>query len=68
MDDLMKDFEEFVKTEKDELKNDTVLNEYKNFLDANEDSLNDEFGKIYSLLLFVFLFLVFFIMRKKFIN
>lgn len=28
----------------------------------------NEFGKIYSLLLFVFLFLVFFIMRKKFIN
>ena len=48
MDDLMSDFEEFVKTEKDELKNDTVLNEYKNFLDANEESLNDEFGKIYN--------------------
>ena len=47
MDDLMKDFEEFVKTEKDELKNDTVLNEYKNFLDANEDNLNDEFSKVY---------------------
>ena len=26
----MNDFEEFIKTEKDELKNDTVLNEYKN--------------------------------------
>lgn len=48
MDDLMSDFEEFVKTEKNELKNDTVLNEYKNFLDANEDSLNDEFGKTYN--------------------
>ena len=48
MDDLMKDFEEFVKTEKDELKDDTVLNEYKNFLDANEDNLNDEFSKEYN--------------------
>ena len=48
MDDLMTDFEEFIKTEKNELKNDTVLNEYKNFLDANEDNLNDEFSKEYN--------------------
>tara|TARA_B110000008_G_C16865108_1_gene522346 strand:- start:94 stop:1011 length:918 start_codon:yes stop_codon:yes gene_type:complete len=48
MDDLMSDFEEFVKTEKNELKNDTVLNEYKNFLDANEENLNDEFGKVHN--------------------
>jgi len=46
MDDLMNDFEEYVKTESDTFDIDEIKNEYKNFMDANEESLQDEFGKI----------------------
>lgn len=46
MDDLMDDFQEYVKSEKDTFDIDEIKNEYKNFMDANEESLDDEFGKI----------------------
>lgn len=46
--DLMKDFQEYMKTEKDTLTESHVQDEYKNFLDANEDRLNDEFNKEYN--------------------
>lgn len=48
MEDLMNDFEEYVKSEKDTFEIDDIKNEYKNFMDANEESLQDEFGKVNS--------------------
>ena len=47
-DDIMKDFQEYMKTENDSLTESHVSDEYKNFLDANEDRLNDEFNKEYN--------------------
>ena len=44
-DDIMKDFQEYMKTENDTLTESHVSDEYKNFLDANEDRLDDEFNK-----------------------
>jgi hypothetical protein len=46
--ELMSDFHEFLNNEKDELTMHTMSDEYKNFLDANEDRLTDEFGKTYN--------------------
>ena len=46
--DVMKDFQEYMKTENDALIESHVVDEYKNFLDANEDRLNDEFNKEYN--------------------
>ena len=46
--DIMKDFQEYMKTENDTLTESHVSDEYKNFLDANEDRLNDEFNKEYN--------------------
>tara|TARA_B110000495_G_scaffold199314_1_gene212534 strand:+ start:30 stop:962 length:933 start_codon:yes stop_codon:yes gene_type:complete len=46
--DVMKDFQEYMKTENDALIESHVADEYKNFLDANEDRLNDEFNKEYN--------------------
>jgi len=46
MEDLMDDFEEYVKSETDTFDIDEIKNEYKNFMDANEENLQDEFGKI----------------------
>ena len=43
-DDIMKDFQEYMKSEKDTFTENHVSDEYKNFLDANEDRLNDEFN------------------------
>lgn len=42
--DLNTDFFDFLKSEKDNFDNTAVSNEYKNFLDANEDRLNDDFN------------------------
>ena len=47
-DDIMKDFQEYMKTENDTLTESHVSDEYKNFLDANEDRLDDEFNKEYN--------------------
>ena len=43
--DLSTDFVDFVKSEKDNFDNTTISNEYKNFMDAHEDRLTDEFNK-----------------------
>ena len=43
-DDVMKDFQEYTKSEKDTFTTSYVRDEYKNFLDANEERLDDEFN------------------------
>ena len=45
-DDLMKDFQDYVKGEGDNFEKNHVSDEYKNFLDVNEDRLSDEFNKV----------------------
>jgi len=45
-DDLMKDFQEYVKSEADDFPKNHVSDEYKNFLDVNEERLSDEFNKV----------------------
>tara|TARA_B000000475_G_C15952651_1_gene429444 strand:+ start:146 stop:1060 length:915 start_codon:yes stop_codon:yes gene_type:complete len=45
--DLMSDFHEFLNNEKEQITMNTVDDEYKNFMDANEERLTDEFGKTY---------------------
>ena len=47
-DSVMKDFQEYMKSENETLTENYVPDEYKNFLDANEDRLNDEFNKEYN--------------------
>ena len=44
-DTLMGDFNDYMKSEKDDLVMDNISNEYKNFMDANEERLEDEFNK-----------------------
>ena len=46
-DKVMEDLQEFIQSEKDEFPKNYVSDEYKNFLDQNEDRLNDEFNKSY---------------------
>jgi len=46
--DLMEDFKEYTKSEKDTFTENYVSDEYKNFLDANEDRLDDDFNKEYN--------------------
>ena len=46
MDELMNDFEQYVKTEADTFELDEIKDEYKNFMDSNEENLQDQFGKI----------------------
>ena len=46
-DDLMKDFQDYVKGEGDNFEKNHVSDEYKNFLDVNEDRLSDEFNKLH---------------------
>jgi len=43
-DDVMKDFQEYTKSEKETFTENYVRDEYKNFLDANEERLDDEFN------------------------
>lgn len=43
-DNVMKDFQEYMKSEKDTFSKNYVSDEYKNFLDANEDRLEKEFN------------------------
>ena len=45
-DKVMADFEEFVKAEKDSLINTTIEDEYKNFLDKEEDRIEKEFAEL----------------------
>jgi len=46
-DKMMEDFQEFVSSEKDEFPKNEVTDEYKNFLDSNEERLEDEFNQEY---------------------
>jgi hypothetical protein len=43
-DTVMKDFQDYMKTEKESFTENYVSDEYKNFLDANEERLEDEFN------------------------
>ena len=45
IDDISADFNEFVKEEDTKLKSSTVENDYKNFMDKNEDALNERFNR-----------------------
>lgn len=44
-DDVMNDFQDYMKTEKETFADNHVSDEFKNFLDANEERLEDAFGK-----------------------
>tara|TARA_A100001015_G_C15000416_1_gene718211 strand:- start:1300 stop:2115 length:816 start_codon:yes stop_codon:yes gene_type:complete len=44
-DKVIQDFDEYVKSEKDELSYSNLLDDYKNFLDANEEILLEKFNK-----------------------
>jgi len=44
-DDVMNDFQDYMKTEKETFTDNHVSDEFKNFLDANEERLEDTFGK-----------------------
>ena len=43
-DNVMKDFQEYMKSEKETFSNNSIRDEYKNFLDANEERLEKEFN------------------------
>jgi hypothetical protein len=43
--DMMVDFEEFVVEEKEKINESTLLDDYKTFLDQNEDKLTNDFNK-----------------------
>ena len=45
IEDISADFNEFVKEEETKLKSVSVDDDYKNFIDKNEDSLNDKFNR-----------------------
>ena len=47
-DKIMKDFEEFTKSESEELVKTTIDDDYKNFLDAKEDDLSEQFSSLYN--------------------
>lgn len=47
-DDLMADFQEFTKEEKSMLKESTTEDDFKTFMDKNEERLNEEFNKQHS--------------------
>ena len=48
VEDLSNDFNDFVKEESTKLQKSNVEDDYKNFLDKNEDKLNDKFNKAHS--------------------
>ena len=47
-DNIMKDFEEFTKSESEELVKTTIDDDYKNFLDAKEEELDEVFSSTYN--------------------
>lgn len=47
-DDVMNDFQDYMKSEKDTFADNYISDEYKNFLDANEERLEEDFGKQYN--------------------
>jgi len=44
-DDVMNDFKEFAKDEEAKLKNSSLDDDFKTFMDKNEDRLNEQFGR-----------------------
>ena len=48
IDEISADFNEFVKEEDTKLKSSSVEDDYKNFMDKNEDSLNEKFNREHS--------------------
>lgn len=45
VDKLLGDFKEYIETEKESLKNESIEDDYKNFLDVNEETLTEVFSK-----------------------
>ena len=45
MDDIMKDMKEYVTEEKSHLKSFSIENDFKNFMDKNEDRITEDFNK-----------------------
>lgn len=43
--DIMENLEEYIKNEKDELKNPNIVDEYNTFIEQNEDKLTETFNK-----------------------
>ena len=48
VDDIIADFNDFTKEEETKLKENTVEDDYKNFMDNNEDSLNEKFQRAHA--------------------
>lgn len=48
IDDIAKDYNDFLKEEETTLRSKSIEEDYKNFLDKNEDKLNEEFQKQHS--------------------
>jgi hypothetical protein len=48
LDSMMKDYQEFIESEKSKLVETTIEDDYKTFLDQNEENLNDIFKKEYT--------------------
>ena len=46
--DIVKEYEEFVREEKEKLLDTTIEDDYKNFMDAYEEQLNGEFNRVYN--------------------
>lgn len=45
IEDISKDYQDFIKEEESKLKNIDIEDDYKNFLDKNEEKLNDSFNR-----------------------
>ena len=45
-DDCMEDFKEFIKSEKDKITNDKIVDDYKNFKDEQETRLQNEYNAL----------------------
>jgi hypothetical protein len=48
VDDIIADFNDFTKEEESKLKENTVEDDYKNFMDNNEDTLNQQFQRAHA--------------------
>jgi hypothetical protein len=47
IDVLLKDYEDFLKDEEADLRSESVLEDYKNFLDLNEEKMTEKFDKLH---------------------
>jgi hypothetical protein len=48
VDDVINDFNDFTKEEESKLKDNSVEDDYKNFIDKNEDSLTEQFQRVHA--------------------